>query len=208
MKTHFVSLSKLLVFGLSASGAVNSLMPRAVAQTVPARIDIVVVEGEGVINSARRPVARNLAVRVEDDDHRPVPGASVVFALPIAGPTGAFVNGATSLTVVTDSTGQAVAHGLRTNQNPGKLQIYVTASYRGLNAKGLITQFIEAEPGSATKEPELRSHSGGKWKWVVLGLVAAGGAGGGMYYYNNRQKSSSSSAISITAGSVVFGSPR
>ena len=45
--------------------------------------------------------------------------------------------------MVTESTGLAVVRGLKTNQVPGKLQIYVTASYRGLRARTLITQFIE-----------------------------------------------------------------
>jgi hypothetical protein len=147
-----------------------------------------------------------LVVRIEDDDHRPVAGASVVFALPVNGATGAFVNGSTNLTVITDASGAAVAHGLRTSQTPGKLEIYVTASYRGLRAKALITQFIEGAPGAPARQPEVRSHSGGKWKWVVLGVVAAGGAAGGIYYHNSQQHASSS-AISITTGPVVFGSP-
>jgi hypothetical protein len=207
MKSHLIPFAHVLLYGLCFSAGIAPLTSRASAQTLPSRIEIVVVEGNGVINEALRPVAHNLSVRVEDDDHKPVAGASVVFALPVTGPTGAFVNGATNLTIVTDASGMAVAHGLRTNQNPGKLEIYVTASYRGLRAKGLITQSIEGAPGAPARKPQVRSHSGGKWKWVVLGVVAAGGAGGGIYYHNSRQ-SSSNSAISISTGSVVFGSPR
>ena len=90
-------------------------------------------------------------MRIEDDDHAPVAGTSVVFALPLTGPSGTFVNGSTNLTVVTDSSGLAVAHGLRTNQNPGKLEIYVTASYRGLRARRYITQVIEGTPGTPAR---------------------------------------------------------
>jgi hypothetical protein len=179
------------------------------AQNVPSKVEIVVVEGEGVVHQAQRPVARNLSVKVEDDDHRPVAGASVVFALPVNGASGTFLNGSTNLTVLTDASGIAVARGLRTNQTPGKLEIYINASYRGLRAKALITQSIEGAPGAPARQTEVRSRSGGgKWKWVALGLVAAGGAAGGIYYYNRQQRSSSTSAISITTGSVVFGSPR
>ena len=109
-----------------------------------------VVEGEGVVNDARQRTAHNLAVKVEDDDHHPLSGASVVFALPIGGASGEFANGAKSLTVMTNQEGLAVAHGLRTNQVPGTLQIYVTASYRGLRARALITQTIEGVPASVT----------------------------------------------------------
>lgn len=204
MKRHFLSIPTLLFCG--ALVAVGPLTSNLLAQSPPARIDIVVVEGQGVVNHARHPVAHNLVVRVEDDDQRPVSGASVVFALPVNGPSGSFVNGATNLTVTTDVTGVAVAHGLRTNQNPGKLDIYVTASYRGVRAKALITQQIEGEAGAPPRPAVTRSHSGGKWKWVVLGVVAVGAAGGGIYYYNS-QHTASSSAISITTGSVLFGSP-
>ena len=203
MKTYFPRVVNLLLCGLCAGGIGASILS---AQNLPSRIEIIVVEGEGVVNKASHSVAHNLAVRVEDDDHRPVAGASVVFALPVNGPSGAFVNGVSNLTVITDASGVAVAHGLRTNQTPGRLEIYLTASYRGLRANGLITQVIEGTPGAPTPKPELRSHSGGKWKWVVLGLVAAGGAGGGIYYYNHQQHASNS-AISITTGTVVFGSP-
>jgi hypothetical protein len=177
----------------------------ALAQNLPAHIEIVTVEGEGATSKARQRVSREPAVRVEDDDHRPIPGAAVVFALPVSGSSGEFLNGSKTLTTVTDKDGVATASGLRTNQVPGRMQIYVTGSYRGLRAKTLITQFIEAEPGANGKAPEIRA-SKSKWKWVVLGAVAAGGAGAGAYFA--QQRSASSSPMSITTGSVVFGNPR
>jgi hypothetical protein len=207
MKAHLISSASLLIAWLCFS-AVEPLVWKASAQTLPSHIEIVTVQGEGVVHNAKRPTPHDLAVKVEDDDHRPVAGASVVFALPVTGSTGTFVNGVTNLTVVTDDAGMAVARGLRPNQIPGKLEIYITASYRGLRAKGLITQLIEGTPGAPAPRPEVGSHhSGGKWKWVVLGVVAAGGAVGGIYYHN-QQHTSSNSAISISTGPVVFGSPR
>jgi hypothetical protein len=134
-----------------------------------------------------------------------VAGAAVVFALPVSGTSGEFGNGSKTLTVTTDNNGLATAPGLRTNEVPGKLQIYVTASFRGLRARILINQLVQGTPG--TKAPDLRtSKSGGKWKWVVLGIAAAGGAGAGVYF--GSRNSGSSSPVSISAGTVVFGSPR
>src|ERR1041384_280366 len=118
---------------------VKSLLPLALccwlwldtarAPNVPAHISIVVVEGEGASNAVRQRVAHDPVVQVEDDDHRPVPGAVVVFALPVSGASGEFFDGARNLTVLTDDNGRAAARGLKTNDVPGKLQIYVTASY-------------------------------------------------------------------------------
>ena len=194
---------------------VKSLLPLALccslyldtagAQNVPAHINIVVVEGEGASNSVRQRVARDPVVQVEDDDHRPVVGAIVVFALPVSGASGEFFNGARNLTVLTDDNGRAAARGLKTNDTPGKLQIYVTASYRGLRARLLINQVVEDASGAKTRVPEYHAaKSGGKWKWVLLGIAASGGAGAGYYFATH----SSSNPISITTGTAAFGSPR
>lgn len=181
-------------------------LPAALAQSLPARINIVVVEGEGATNTVRQRVSHDPVVMIEDDDHRPITGAVVVFALPVSGTSGEFSNGSKNLTLVTDKSGQATAHGLKTNEVPGKLQIYVTASYHTLRARTLINQLVEAAPGAKVRGPEIQtSKSGGKWKWVLLGVAAAGGAGAGVYYGTH---TTSSSPVSISTGTVVFGSPR
>lgn len=196
MKRHYWKY--LLFIGLCFSAA---------AQNAPSHISLLVVEGEGVSSGVRQRVTHDPAVKVEDEDHRPVAGAAVVFALPVSGASGEFVNGTRNLTVVTDQDGLATARGLKTNDTPGKLPIYVTASYRGLRARTLINQVVEAPPGAKPRTSELRaSKSGGKWKWVVLGVAAAGGAGAGLYY--GRHGSAAATPVSISAGAVVFGSPR
>jgi hypothetical protein len=180
----------------------------AAAQTMPTRISLVVVQGEGVTTPARQRVATPLIVRVEDDDHRPIPGAAVMFALPVSGASGEFIDGGKNLSIVTDQEGLATVPGLKANDVPGKIQIYVTGSYRGLRARTLITQNIEAVPGGKETATNFRpaTHGGGKWKWIVLGVAAAGGAGAGIYYAAGH--GGSSAPTSISAGPVVFGSPR
>jgi hypothetical protein len=208
MKHYFWegSLSLALCFSVLFDG----FLPAVYAQDAPARIEIVVVEGEGVTNGLSQRASRDPLVRIEDDDHRPVASAVVVFALPVSGTTGQFTNGSKSLTVLTDKSGQAAAPGLKTNEVPGKLQIYVTASYRGLRARALINQLVEAPPGFKTPSSAVRtSASGGKWKWALLGIAAAGGAGAGIYFgTKNSSSTSGNSSISISTGTVVFGSPR
>jgi hypothetical protein len=198
MKRHFITC--LLLLGLCISGA---------AQLIPARLSIVVVEGEGATTGLRQRVAKDPVVLVEDDDHRPVAGAAVVFALPVSGASGEFVNGAKNYTVVTGADGQATAVGLKTHDIPGKLQIYVTASYRGMRARALINQTIEAPAGARPRPAEVQtSHSSGKWKWVLLGVAAAGGAGAGIYFQHHNSTPAAPTPISISTGTVVFGSAR
>ncbi len=177
------------------------------AQSLPARISIVVLEGEGVVSSARQRLAHDPLIRVEDDDHRPIAGATVVFALPLSGASGQFRDGAKTLTMITDKAGEAAAHGIQTNDMPGTLQIYVTASYRSLRARALINQTIEGV-APISKNPDFRSvksSGGGKWKWVLLAVGAGAGAGAGVYFGRH---GGSPSPISISAGTVAFGSPR
>jgi len=190
-----------LCFFISLDG-----LPPATAQNLPAQINIVVVAGEGATSPVRQRVSQDPAVRIEDDDHHPVAGVSVVFAVPVSGTSGEFINGAKALAVVTDKTGVATAHGLKTNEMPGKLQIYVTASFHGLRARALINQIVEGVPG-APVPVQHTAKSSGKWKWVLLGVAAAGGAAAGIYF-GTHHSSSSNPPISIGTGTVVFGSPQ
>jgi len=182
-------------------------VPPAAAQNVPTQINIVVVSGEGAASPVHQRVTQDPAVRIEDDDRQPVAGVPVVFALPVSGTSGEFTNGAKTLAVVTDKTGVATAHGLKTNEIPGKLQIYVTASFHGLRARTLINQIVEGVPG-APAPVQHTAKSSGKWKWILLGVAAAGGAAAGVYFGTRSSSSSSNPPITIGTGTVVFGAPQ
>jgi len=187
----------------SALALIACLTPVAPAQ-IPEHIQLLVIEGEGVTSKTHERVAHDPVVKVEDDDHQPVAGAAVVFALPVSGTTAEFPGGVKTLTVLTDKNGLAAAHGMRTNDVPGKLQIYTTASYHGLHAQILINQFVEAGPGAKPTTAEVRpAKSGGKLKWALLGIVAAGGAGAGIYFGRH---TATASPVSVSTGTVVFGS--
>src|SRR5271156_139205 len=101
------------------------------AQDAAPKLNIVIVEGDGAINNIRQRTAREPIVQVEDENHKPIAGAAVLFALPSNGAGGTFAGGAHTLTTVTDSKGQAVAHGLRPNHTAGRFQIRVQTSYQG-----------------------------------------------------------------------------
>src|ERR1019366_3081178 len=84
-------------------------------QTAGPRLSLLVLEGEGATNNIRQRTARDPVVEVQDENHRPVAGALVLFALPRNGASGTFSNGATTLRVTTDAQGRAAAHGLKPN---------------------------------------------------------------------------------------------
>src|SRR5580698_9421322 len=115
--------------------------PVELPQNAPApALNIVIVEGEGTLNNVKQRVNREPIVQVEDENHKPIAGAAVVFFLPTSGPSGTFANGSQTMTVTTDDLGRAAAKGIRPNQAQGQMQIRVTASHNGQTASTTITQ--------------------------------------------------------------------
>jgi hypothetical protein len=196
MKSSFKCMEEMLALGICCLLSSQLPLPTAFAQALPARIEVVVIEGEGAINNVHERVARDPVVRIEDENHHPVAGAAVVFTLPVSGPSGEFSNGSKTLTVVTDAEGTATAHGLKVNQFPGKLQIYVTASYRGLRARTLINQTLQGGPAM--------QHHGGNGKWIAI-LAAVGAAAAGGAVLATHKGSTSSNTPTIPAGPTSIG---
>jgi hypothetical protein len=131
-----LSLSVAFLLGLP-----QGIVPAAgQAQPAPAKLNVLIIEGESAINNVKQPTAREPIVQVEDGDHHPVAGAAVLFTLPDSGPSGVFEGGGRSLVVKADRAGRAVAKGFKVNKIQGKFQIQVQASYQGVIANATITQ--------------------------------------------------------------------
>lgn len=183
------------------------LAPMAGAQDAPPKLNIVIVEGDGAINNIRQRTAREPIVEVQDENHKPVAGAAVVFALSDQGAGGAFAGGSHSLTVVTDSQGRAIAHGFHPNNVQGQYQIHVTASQAGRTAVATISQTNAAAAGVAVGAVA----AGVSAKLIAVVVVAAAAAAaGGAYYatHNGGGASSAAASIGITAGAGTVGPPR
>jgi hypothetical protein len=173
----------------------------ATAQAAP-MLNLVVVEGEGATNNIRQRTARDPVVQVEDENHKPVAGAIVVFTLPSNGAGGAFANGARTLSMVSDSKGQAVAHGFRPNGLKGQFQIHVNASFQGLTAAVAITQT------NAVLTPSGATASAGVPTKLIVVLAVLGAAAAGGAYWATHSGSSTPPATTIAAGVGSVGPPR
>ena len=183
--------------------ALQSIPHPLQAQTPePAKLNIVILEGEGAINNVRQRVARESIVQVEDENHRPVGGAIVTFFLPDHGASGVFANGSRSLTITTDQSGKAVAR-FRPNQNSGNMQIRVNASYKGLTANSLINQ--SSVMGAAAA-------GGAAISGKVLALIIAGAAGaataGAIVATRGNGGAATIPPTVITPGTPTVGAPR
>jgi hypothetical protein len=177
------------------------LLWRAVAaQTPPDGLNLVVVQGEGTINQTGQRAEKYPTVRVEDAEHQPLSGATVVFTLPTNGASGEFSKSGKTLLVTTDQQGLATAGGLKANGMPGKFLIHVNASYKGRVGRLIVTEFNVG--------PERRS--GGNGKLIALLALAGGAAAGGAFAALHKSSSAGASSappIVLTTGSTTVGAP-
>jgi hypothetical protein len=136
-------LVALLVASLLLLEPAVSLHAEALpADAPPQSLQIVILDGEGALNNISERTAREPIVEVQDENHKPVAGALVLFAIH-GGSSGAgagFAGGASSLSVVTNASGIARAVGLLPNQVQGSWQIQVTASVGKVTTTTTINQ--------------------------------------------------------------------
>jgi len=179
------------------------------AQDTGLKLNLVVVEGEGAINNIKQRTAREPVIQVEDQNHRPIAGAAVVFTLPSQGASGTFAGASHSLTVMSDSQGRAIAHGLRPNNVQGQYQIHVNASYNGQTTSTNISQTNAIVAGAAAGA----AAGGISAKLLIVLAVAAGAAAGGAIYATHNGGGNNGSAainpgVSISPGAGTVGPPR
>ncbi|HUQ91997.1 MAG TPA: hypothetical protein VM120_09960 [Bryobacteraceae bacterium] len=173
----------------------------------PSKLNLVIVEGEGAINNIKQRTAREPIVQVEDENRKPIAGASVVFLLPNNGASGLFSNGSRLLTVMTDQNGQAVMRGFTPNNTAGQMQVRVTASFRGQTATATITQtnVVAVAAGAGIATGKLIAILA-----VVGGAAAAGAAVAVTRGGNNSPAPTTTTpaATVINPGSPTVGPPR
>lgn len=173
----------------------------AQAAPPPKSLQIVILDGEGALNNVKARTAHEPIVQVQDENHKPVAGAAVIFLLPNSGAGGTF-NGALSFSTLTDAEGKAMAQGLTPNKITGKYQIQVRAKYNELTAEATITQENVIEQASG------QTHAAGThpfMKWLLIGGAAAGaGVAIGIAV---SQSGGGTHGTTITPGNPTVGAP-
>lgn len=198
-----VSIQRVLLAFLVV---LNLLRVPAWAQA-PTGLSITIVEGEGAINNIRQRVNREPIVQVEDQNHKPIAGAVVVFFLPDSGASGTFADGSRMLMTVTDNQGRAAARGIRPNSQSGPMQIRVTANFQGLTASSVIAQSNIAGAAAASGFAGLSTAA----KLAIILGIAGGAAAAGVIVATHSgggsSSSSSSSTVSLSPGTPTVGAP-
>jgi len=115
----------LMVSHLALASA-QPLMQEAGAALAAGALNITIEEGEGAVNNIKGRVAREVIVKVEDENHKPVAGAAVSMLLPRSGPSGQFAGGGQTFSGTTDASGRVMAK-FTPNKQSGQVQIQVDA---------------------------------------------------------------------------------
>jgi len=173
------------------------------AQPAPA-LRIVILEGEDVSNNIKERTAREPIIQVEDENHKPVAGAAVLFTVSTQSghASASFLNGAKTFSGQTDANGQIHAQGFHPNGHTGQLHINVTASKGQLTAHTTIAQTNVAAATSAATTSTIPGFVAAHVVLVsvVAAGVVAGGVVGGIVATQN-------SGVSITTGTGTVGAP-
>lgn len=171
--------AELLAVNSMVSLAEAGMGPQAGgAAIVPAALTIVIEEGDNAVNDIQQRVTREVIVRVDDENHRPVSEAAVTMLLPRSGASGIFSTGSRVVNLVTDDTGRVKASF--TPQKAGQFKIQITATKSGHKAEYSLLETNQVIAGSAA---------------AASGAGAAAGTAGG---------AASGGGIG-TAGAVVIG---
>jgi hypothetical protein len=178
----------------------------APAEVQPHSLYISILDGEGALNDIRERTAREPIVEIQDENHKPVAGALVLFAVdnPGSGSPFATFNGASTLSVQTDAAGRAVGQGFNVGRRRGQFKVHVRASKGQAVAEAVFVEtnvlsLLEqkgAEPGARAG---IFSHK--KLDWL-LGSAAAGGIVAGLLIALNQN-----SQTTITTGTGTVGAP-
>ena len=172
-------------------------------------LNLIVVEGEGAINNVRQRTARETIVQVEDENHKPVAGAVVVFTLPSQGAGGTFANGAQTLTVTTDAQGRAVAQGLRVNRISGQWQMRVNASLGNRTGTVTVTQTNAVAGAAAGGAAGAAAGISAKTIAIIAAVAGAAAAGGAVAATRSGGGGGNSAGAptTISAGAGTVGHP-
>ena len=169
----------------------------------PKTLLITILEGEGALNDIRTRTAREPIVEVDDENHKPVAGALVLFSLDNGGgsPYATFA-GSPTYSVETDAAGRATARNFQITQRKGRYNIRVHATKGQAQADAVITEVNMATPVSSagsSSSVAVVSHKALLW---VLGSVAVGGVVSGIVIATHQ-----SSPTTISPGTGTVGAP-
>jgi len=169
-------------------------------------IEIVMLQGEGAFNDAKRRPPTELEVEVRNSRGAPLAGVPVTFTLPRFGAGGVFDGGQLTSTVTTDQLGRAATR-FRPNTTEGRFHIRIAASHDSEEASALMVQTNTLAASRPDSQPS---------KFGIKKLLLLGASGAAMATILSTRRGSGASSgstappVPTTAsiGAISVGGPR
>jgi len=198
------------VFRRLLSAGLCLLVPFAATAQQSSQLKIVVLEGENATHNIRLKAVSPTLIEVRDERNRPVPGATVKFALPEHGPGGSFAGGEHVLISRTDSSGQATLSSFVPNEEEGAFSLGVIATYSGRQGQTFVNQLNALTERTAIGAPPAPARRGGNTKKLLLFVALSGAAAAAGIIAVSSRGGTISSAPPTTAGAgtIIVGGPR
>lgn len=190
---------------LNVAPSKNDLGPAQETAAPAPALRIVILEGEDVSNNIKERTAREPIVQVEDENHKPVAGAAVLFTVSTESghASASFLNGAKIFSGQTDANGQIHAQGFHPNGHTGQLHINVSASKGQLSAHTTIAQTNVAAATSAATTSTIPGFVA--THVALVSLVAAGVVVGTVV--GTVVATQNNGGVSISTGTGTVGAP-
>jgi hypothetical protein len=174
-------------------------------------LKVVPLAGKDEMNDLERKVMAPLVVEVLDQNDRPVEGAEVVFRFPISGPGALFPGGKTSQTARTNGQGQVAAMNWMANDQLGRFEVHVAASYGTQVGETTFSMSNVAKIGQKRGKAEKK----GGWfspTWVKVAVIGGAVAIGVGVFLATRggghASAGSSPTVTVTPGAPTVGGPQ
>ena len=126
-------------------------------------LHINILEGEEALNNIKERTAREPIIQVEDENHKPVAGAVIIFtSLRGSNGAGGTFNTFTQYRTVTNAEGKAIGRGFQPNTTAGQFTIEVTATLGAIAAATAVihetnTSGAAGESSSQPNQPGTQS---------------------------------------------------
>lgn len=190
--------------------ALTLLWARLAAASDSALLQLQVLEGSGLVQTAGSKSNRPLTVQVTDETGQPVAGAAVSFRMPDQEVSGTFKSGMRSEVITTGRDGLASVWGIQWGRFSGEMRIRVLAAKGPARAGTVIAlQLQESAVGAGRKtlRPAPTPRHSSRWRWIALTAGAAGAGVAAMAFSQGAPSGSSNSAAAAAPG-IRIGTPQ
>lgn len=185
--------------------ALTVILATLSSQATASDLEITVLRGNDAVLSTRGGRGSEIRARVTDSHNQPIKDAQVTAVLPAIGAGGAFRNGHTTHTMMTNGDGIVEFEGIHVRRVPGDFNVRLIAR----SGRHSATAFVQQKTTELETSPRTGMLS--KRNLVMFGVIGAGVAAGvtaALVSGNSKPATPTPATPSLTPGFPIFAGQR